>query len=313
MDKLSHIIAEEIDNGDWKPMKAGRNGPWISHLMFADDLLLFGQASTTSMESVMRALQLFCSMSGQQVNQDKSSIFFSRNVNVEVRKQLVEMSGVKEAHNLGTYLGVPALSKAPRRSDFQYLVEKVKVKLAGWKAQQLSLAGRITLAKSVIQAIPIYPMLSMKVPIGCLNEIQKIQRPFIWGDSDNKRHTHMVGWNIMTLSKQSGGMGFKNLQMMNEACLLKMNWALVKGESGLWGQVLLGKYGRGREVKEGLVAHQADSNLWKTLVKLWPKLQEHVYWAVGNGSSINVWNDRWIEEGIRICDVVEHIPEAIKG
>jgi mannosylglycoprotein endo-beta-mannosidase len=223
MDKLSHIIAEEIDNGDWKPMKAGRNGPWISHLMFNDDLLLFGQASTTSMESFMRALQLFCSMSGQQVNQDKSSILFSRNVNVEVRKQLVEVSGFKEAHNLGTYLGVPALSKAPRRSDFQYLVEKVKVKLAGWKAQQLSLAGRITLVKSVIQAIPIYPMLSMKVPIWCLNEIQKIQRSFIWGDSDNKRHTHMVGWNIMTLSKQSGGMGFKNLQMMNEACLLKMN------------------------------------------------------------------------------------------
>jgi hypothetical protein len=76
---------------------------------------------------------------------------------------------------------------------------------------------------------------------------------------------------------------------------------------------LLGKYGRGREVKEGLVAHQADSNLWKTLVTLWPKLQEYVYWAVGNGRSINVWNDRWIDEGIRICDVVEHIPEAIKG
>jgi hypothetical protein len=69
----------------------------------------------------------------------------------------------------------------------------------------------------------------MKVLIGCLNEIQKIQRSFIWGDNDNKRHTHMVGWNIMTLSKQHGCMGFKNLQMMNEACLIKMNWALVKG------------------------------------------------------------------------------------
>jgi signal recognition particle subunit SEC65 len=45
MDKLSHLIAEAIEEGRWKPMRAGRNVPLISHLMFADDLLLFGQAN----------------------------------------------------------------------------------------------------------------------------------------------------------------------------------------------------------------------------------------------------------------------------
>ncbi|MCI06441.1 putative ribonuclease H protein, partial [Trifolium medium] len=84
-----------------------------------------------------------------------------------------------------------ALGTAPRRNDLQYLVEKVKAKLAGWKAQQLSLAGHIILAKLVIQAIPTYPMLSMKVPRGCLNEIQKIQLSFILGDSDERRHAHL--------------------------------------------------------------------------------------------------------------------------
>jgi hypothetical protein len=39
MDKLSHLIAEATETGKWKPMRAGRNGPYISHLMFADDLL----------------------------------------------------------------------------------------------------------------------------------------------------------------------------------------------------------------------------------------------------------------------------------
>jgi hypothetical protein len=56
---------------------------------------------------------------------------------------------------LEKYLGVLALWRVSRVHDFRYLEEKVKSKLAGWKAQQLPLAGRIMLAKSVIQSIPI--------------------------------------------------------------------------------------------------------------------------------------------------------------
>jgi hypothetical protein len=179
MDKLSHLIIEAIEEGHWKPMRAGRNGPLISHLMFADDLLLFGQANDDNLKTVLEVLQKFCAMSGQQVNYDKSSISFSRNVHHSVRSSLSMQSGLKETLKLGNYLGVPALGKAPRVQDFQYMVDKVKARLTGWKTKHLSLAGRITLAKSVIQAIPIYPMMTMPIPRTCLNEIEKIQRAFI--------------------------------------------------------------------------------------------------------------------------------------
>ncbi|MCH79574.1 putative ribonuclease H protein [Trifolium medium] len=56
MDKLSHMILQGVQDGDWKPMRAGRNGPLISHLMFADDLILFAEATTTAqMNIVLRA------------------------------------------------------------------------------------------------------------------------------------------------------------------------------------------------------------------------------------------------------------------
>jgi hypothetical protein len=86
-------------------------------------------------------------MSGQQVNFSKTSIFFSRNVEASDRTMMVNMSGFQEAITLGNYLGVPALGRTTRKNDFHYLVEKVKQHLAGRKAQQLSLAGRITLAQ----------------------------------------------------------------------------------------------------------------------------------------------------------------------
>ncbi|XP_061355877.1 uncharacterized protein LOC133300367 [Gastrolobium bilobum] len=56
IDKLSHLIAKAVRNKGWKPMKAGRNGPLISHLMFANDLVLFGEASITQLEVAWRIL-----------------------------------------------------------------------------------------------------------------------------------------------------------------------------------------------------------------------------------------------------------------
>ncbi|PNY07166.1 ribonuclease H [Trifolium pratense] len=44
--------------------------------------------------------------------------------------------------------------------------------------------GRITLAKSVIEAIPVFPMMSAVIPKACPNDIQKILRGFIWGDEE---------------------------------------------------------------------------------------------------------------------------------
>jgi hypothetical protein len=44
IDKFSHLISQAVDKGDWIAARAGRGGSFVSHLMFADDLLLFGEA-----------------------------------------------------------------------------------------------------------------------------------------------------------------------------------------------------------------------------------------------------------------------------
>lgn len=96
-----------------------------------------------------------------------------------MRNQLTRASGFKVVESLGRYLGVPLLGKAPKKADYQYLIEKVKLKLAGWKTRHLSLAGRTTLAKAVIKAMPTYPMMVASVPKGVIQDIQRSQRGFI--------------------------------------------------------------------------------------------------------------------------------------
>jgi hypothetical protein len=96
IDKLSHLIMHAVETGEWKAIKAGRNGPVISHLMFADDLLLFGEATECQISCVCKILDPFCRMSGQQVSQDKTSIYFSKNASRVVRDRITHFSGFRE-------------------------------------------------------------------------------------------------------------------------------------------------------------------------------------------------------------------------
>jgi hypothetical protein len=121
------------------------------------------------------------------------------------------MSGFRGATNLGKYLGVPLNGRAPKRVDFQYLITHMQNKLAAWKAKNLSFAGRVTLAKSVMEAIPIYPMMTTNIPQLVLHEIQRLQRSFIWGDSSEGRKYHAVKWHVITQPKNLGGLGLRRM------------------------------------------------------------------------------------------------------
>lgn len=151
MGKLSHLISQKVDCGLWKPIKVGRSGPNVSHLMFADDLLLFGEATTNQMSCMKDTLDKFCSMFGQMVSVEKTSILFVKCVNYQTRQRLVNQSSFREMNSLGKYHGVPLIGRTPRRADFAYVVDMVKKKLARWKANQLSFVDRVTLSKAVIE------------------------------------------------------------------------------------------------------------------------------------------------------------------
>lgn len=93
-----------------------------------------------------------------------------------MKKQFLKMSGFKETTSLGKYLGVPLTGNAPRRGDYQYIIDQVSSKLDFWKGNHLAFAGRVILAKCVIEALPIYPMMTIKA---CIKDIHKMQQRFI--------------------------------------------------------------------------------------------------------------------------------------
>lgn len=71
IEKLSHIIFDEVGKKRWKGVKSSQSGPCVSHLFFANDLVLFAEASTKQAQIMRECLEKFCSVSGQAVNFDK--------------------------------------------------------------------------------------------------------------------------------------------------------------------------------------------------------------------------------------------------
>lgn len=78
MEWLSRIIHVKIDDGSWKPIRLSRNGPALSHLLFADDLLIFCQANIDQAHLLSSMLKHFFDFSGHRISTIKSNIHFSK-------------------------------------------------------------------------------------------------------------------------------------------------------------------------------------------------------------------------------------------
>lgn len=68
------------------------------------------------------------------------------------------MSLICFAGSLGKYLGYPLLQGRVKRSDFNFLIEKLQSMLASWKDRLLNKAGRVALAISLLTSIPVHSM-----------------------------------------------------------------------------------------------------------------------------------------------------------
>ncbi|GAU49093.1 hypothetical protein TSUD_137780 [Trifolium subterraneum] len=136
-----------------------------------------------------------------------------------------------------------------------------------------------------------------KLPKTLCDEMEKIQRGFLWGDTDQVRKPHLVSWNVCCLPKKDGGLRIKNPHQMNEAFLMKMSWNLINRPDDLWCKVLYSKYGRNNYLRTTITSLSYDSPLWKALTGIWDKFQQNIVWNLGNGNHINFWLDKWTLSG----------------
>jgi hypothetical protein len=77
------------------------------------------------------------------------------------------------------------------------------------------------LLKAVIQAIRTYSMSVFHLPTTLCKEINKLMQRFWWGHKENNNKINWMSWERMGVSKDKGGLGFRDLVIFNKALLAK--------------------------------------------------------------------------------------------
>lgn len=96
--------------------------------------------------------------SGQKLNKEKASLYFSKNMCREVQDQVKQKFGDEIVRHHEKYLGLPPLVGRGKRKAFNRIKDQVGRKIARWKGKLLSNVGREILIKAVAQATPMYTM-----------------------------------------------------------------------------------------------------------------------------------------------------------
>ena len=107
MKRSSQLISVVVDKKLWKPIQLGKKGPKkLSHLTFANDLILFAEATMDQVNVASSCFDFFCGTLGGKVSNDKTRVFFSQNVNWRMKEEISNSMGFQLIDNHGKYLGI---------------------------------------------------------------------------------------------------------------------------------------------------------------------------------------------------------------
>ncbi|GAU38652.1 hypothetical protein TSUD_276920 [Trifolium subterraneum] len=204
-----------------------------------------------------------------------------------------------------TYLGLPIGANPRSLSTWEPLVDLLRKRLNSWRNKYISLGGQIVMINAVLNAIPIFYLSFLKMPKKVWRKVVRIQREFLWGGVRGGKKVSWVRWSVVCKEKDKGGLGVRDIRLVNISLLSKWRWRLLLPGRSLWKDVLVSIYG-------DQILHRVDwssfsipykaSNWWKDICSLenvveaknW--LAESISRRVGDGSSTSFWATRWIGE-----------------
>ena len=197
-----------------------------------------------------------------------------------------------------SYLGLPIGSNMRRIANWQVLTDRFKARMSGWKANLLSIGGRLTLIKSELGSLGIYYLSIFKVPEMVVKSLESLRATFFWGGQEDIKKFAWVKWSNILASLNKGGLGVGSLKAFNMSLLLKWRWRLFQNPNALWVQVVKAIHGN----EAGIDLRGCQTNgVWSSIVGTINHLHSSgiiplnsIRFKVGDGSSIRFWKDTWL-------------------
>ena len=291
---LSRLFEQQFSLGNISGVRMNVLGPAITHVMFADDLMIFVKANRREVGRVNECLEDCCLWSGQKINREKSRILFSKLVKSDTKRWIKGEMQMKNLPIDAFYLGTPIFSSRSKTKDFNYLIDRIDSKLKGRKCKALSWAGRKILIKSVALALPTHTFSTADVPVTVCKKLDASIRQFWWNPKKEKGNfLALKSWGSLCQAKEAGGLGFRESKVFNQALLAKLTWWVASSRESLCIKALRSKY----KVDADWLGKDPCKNaspLWKAIEKLREVVLKGAYFIVGDGASIDMWKDSWV-------------------
>nr|GEW53023.1 RNA-directed DNA polymerase, eukaryota, reverse transcriptase zinc-binding domain protein [Tanacetum cinerariifolium] len=122
--------------------------------------------------------------------------------------------------------------------NWKTLLDRFDARLSKWKANLLSIGGRLTLIKFVLGSLGIYYFSIFKVLEVVLKMLEKKRATFFWGGTHDIRKLAWVKWPNVLASHDKGGLGIGSLKSFNLDLIQKWCWRMISNTNVLWVKVI---------------------------------------------------------------------------
>jgi hypothetical protein len=293
---FSTLLNHHIATGAIEELKICRRGPGISHLLFADDCLLFFKGNSEQASKIKDILLSYEKSTGQLLNPTKSSILLGQHCSEEMSKNVAAILKVENTILDEKYLGLPIPEGRMKNDKFQSTKDRLMNKCSDWSEKYTSGAAKETLIKLVAQAIPSHAMSVFKFSASLCDELSQIIRNYWWGDDLDRRRVHWMSWESMCKPKGQGGIGFRDLRLFNQALLARQAWRLIEYPDSLCARLLKAKYYPSSNLIDTAFI-QNTSPCWQGIIHGLELLKKGVIWRINDGTKVRIWRDNWLPRG----------------
>ncbi|GJZ62103.1 putative RNA-directed DNA polymerase, eukaryota, reverse transcriptase zinc-binding domain protein [Tanacetum coccineum] len=206
MEGLHSLTCKSEELGLIKGASVGRDNMSISHLMYADDVIFFGEWSWVNTQNLISMLHCFFLISGLKINVDKSNVLGVGVSDVET-SLMARFIGCGVSKVPFKYLWVPVGCNMNRYVNWDVITQIFSSKHSSWKARLLSVGGRLSLIKAVLGNLPTYFMSIYLMPVSVRSNLESMRSKFFRGADQNENKMSWVKWTKCLSSKQMGRLG----------------------------------------------------------------------------------------------------------
>lgn len=285
--------------------------PLITHLLFADDLVVFTKPTNQNICCILEVLISVRDITGLAINMQKSEIMVASFPEMQ-KRHLISISTLYEMQPSTSYLGLPLISKRITTSDCLPLYEKITNKMTDWRSMNLSQSGRLIIVQSIVISMTTYWTRHFILPAKLLAMINSAMNRFLWHGDPFSKKLVPIAFHKVQLPKEYGGLGIINIKLWNIASIAKYYNLLFASSPYLWATWIKNNAINGKHFWSMQIPPNASWS-WRQILRLRDTFLPFIKCNPARLTNLLFCNDPWADHGLILGRVISPILQQQTG